>query len=61
MFEFVILPLLLIIGVAVFMGFFEGDFLLPWKDETGKGNDWSTCLGILIMMGFSIWLLFYIN
>jgi len=59
--EFIIFPLLLMIGVAAFMGFFEGDFLLPWKDETGNGNDWSTCLGLLVMMGFCIGFLIYLN
>ena len=60
MLEFVDLPLIL--EFAMWLLFFIGvAVILPWKDETGEGNDWSTCLGMLIMMGISIGFLIYLN
>ena len=41
---------LVIIFAAWFVGIFDGDGLLPWKDESGEGNDWQIIIVLLLLI-----------
>ena len=53
-----LLGFVVIIFAAWFVGAFDGDTGLPMKDETGKGNDWLTLVGLIIFIIACIYFIF---
>ena len=54
-----LLGFLVIIFAAWFIGAFDGDIGLPMKDETGKGNDWPTLVGLIVFIIACIYFIFF--
>jgi len=53
-----LLGFLVIIFAAWFVGAFDGDIGLPMKDETGRGNDWPTLVGLIVFIIACLYFIF---